>query len=65
MENDLGLSYPTLRSRLHDLRRAMGFEIVDADGAPSTVSDEERRQISDDLRPASSRLKMRRSGCSS
>ena len=49
MEDDLGLSYPTLRSRLQDLRRAMGFEIVDADEAAFTVSDEQRRQILDDL----------------
>jgi hypothetical protein len=49
MEDDLGLSYPTLRSRLQDLRRAMGFEIVDADEAAFTVSDEDRRRILDDL----------------
>ena len=49
MEDDLGLSYPTLRSRLQDLRRAMGFEIVDADEAAFTVSDEDRRKILDDL----------------
>jgi hypothetical protein len=49
MEADLGLSYPTLRSRLQDLRRAMGFEIEDEDEAAFTVSDEERRQILDDL----------------
>lgn len=49
MEDDLGLSYPTLRSRLQDLRRGMGFEIVDADEAAFTVSDDDRRKILDDL----------------
>ena len=49
MEGDLGLSYPTLRSRLQDLRRAMGFEIADEDEAAAGVSDQDRRQILDDL----------------
>jgi hypothetical protein len=49
MEGDLGLSYPTLRSRLQDLRRAMGFEIADEDEAAPAISDEDRRQILDDL----------------
>ena len=47
MEADLGLSYPTLRSRLQELRRAMGFEIEDE--AAETISDEARRQVLDDL----------------
>jgi hypothetical protein len=49
MEADLGLSYPTLRSRLLDLRRAMGFEIDEDEEAADTISDETRRQILDDL----------------
>lgn len=49
MEGDLGLSYPTLRSRLQDLRRAMGFEIGDEEEAPFSITDEDRRQILDDL----------------
>lgn len=49
MEADLGLSYPTLRSRLQDLRRAMGFEIEEDEEAADTISDEARRQILDDL----------------
>ena len=49
MADDLGLSYPTLRKRLQDLRHAMGFEIIDADEAAFTVSDEDRRKILDDL----------------
>ena len=49
MESEMGLSYPTLRARLNELRRAMGFEIMQDEAAPAGVSDEERRQILDDL----------------
>jgi hypothetical protein len=44
MEGELGLSYPTLRSRLHELIRALGYE-PGADEAPEPIDDEERRQI--------------------
>ena len=54
MEELLGLSYPTLRARLNELRKAMGFE-VGQEEAPVGISDEERRHILDDL--ASGRLK--------
>lgn len=50
MEKELGLSYPTLRSRLNELKQAMGFEVEqDEQPAAAGVSDEERRQILDDL----------------
>jgi len=49
MADDLGISYPTVRLRLQDLRRAMGFETADEDEAAAAVSDEDRRQILDDL----------------
>ena len=51
MEKELGLSYPTLRLRLHELIRAMGFEVGQEEAAPPAplVSDEERRHILDDL----------------
>lgn len=55
MEKDLGVSYPTLRARLNDLRRAMGFEVEQDEAAPAGITDEERRQILDDL--AAGRLK--------
>ncbi|HLB64673.1 MAG TPA: DUF2089 domain-containing protein [Anaerolineales bacterium] len=46
MERELGLSYPTLRSRLLDVIRAMGFPVgPEAAG----VSDEERHRILDEL----------------
>ena len=48
MEKELGLSYPTLRSRLNDLIRAMGYEVGQEEPS-TTISDEERRQILDDL----------------
>ncbi len=49
MADDLGISYPTVRLRLQDLRRAMGFETADEDEAAAAISDEDRRQILDDL----------------
>lgn len=51
MEKETGLSYPTLRSRLTDLIRAMGYEVGQEEPAPAFtgVSDEERRKVLDDL----------------
>jgi hypothetical protein len=51
MEKETGLSYPTLRSRLTDLIRAMGYEVGQEEPAfaPSGISDEERRKVLDDL----------------
>jgi hypothetical protein len=50
MADELGLSYPTLRSRLNDLIRAMGYEVgQDEPAEAAAVSDDERRQILDDL----------------
>jgi hypothetical protein len=47
MEGELSLSYPTLRSRLHDIIRALGYE----PGKEETVavSEERRRAILSDL----------------
>jgi hypothetical protein len=47
LEKELGLSYPTLRARLNELIRAMGYEVGQEESA--IVSDEERRRILDDL----------------
>ena len=50
MEKELGLSYPTLRARLTELIRAMGYEVGQDEAPPAaSVSDAERRQILDDL----------------
>ncbi len=48
MEKELSLSYPTLRGRLNELIRAMGYEVGQEEPAP-TISEEERRKILDDL----------------
>lgn len=47
MEDDLSLSYPTIRNRLHEIIRALGYE--PGKGAPPVLSDESRRQILEDL----------------
>lgn len=47
MEEEFGLSYPTIRSRLHEVIRALGYE----PGKESAVglTEEERRKILEDL----------------
>jgi hypothetical protein len=47
MEGEMGLSYPTLRSRLHEIIRALGYE----PGKEETpqLDDARRRQVLDDL----------------
>lgn len=49
MEKELGLSYPTVRSRLNDIILAMGYEPSGADHADETLSPEARRKVLDDL----------------
>ena len=51
METKMGLSYPTLRARLNDLIRAMGYEVGQEEATlpPAGISDDERRLILDDL----------------
>jgi hypothetical protein len=46
MEPELGMSYPTLRARLTEIIRAMGFQVGPE---PSDLSDEERHRILDEL----------------
>lgn len=46
MERELGLSYPTLRSRLTEVIRSMGFTVGPE---PAGVSDEERHRVLDEL----------------
>jgi hypothetical protein len=45
MQEELGLSYPTVRNRLHEVMRAMGYPVEDDSG---TTADQ-RRDILDDL----------------
>jgi hypothetical protein len=46
MEKELGLSYPTLRSRLWDVIRALGYEIGSEE---PDMTDEERHNVLDEL----------------
>lgn len=47
VEGELGLSYPTIRNRLHEVIRAMGFE-PGKDEAPD-IGEEQRRSVLEDL----------------
>ncbi len=47
MEKDLDLSYPTIRNRLHEIIRALGYDPGKDD--PSALTEVERRQILEDL----------------
>lgn len=50
MEAEIGLSYPTIRNRLHDIIRALGYE-PGREETPDVpvISDEMRRQVLEDL----------------
>ena len=48
MEGELGLSYPTIRNRLHEVIRALGYEPGGAD-EPGGLTDDERQRILEDL----------------
>ena len=47
LEEEMGLSYPTLRNRLYEVIRALGYEPGKEEDKNLTL--EERRQILDDL----------------
>jgi hypothetical protein len=47
LENELNLSYPTIRNRLHEVIRAMGYEPGGEE--PSGISDEKRQRVLEDL----------------
>lgn len=46
MEGELGLSYPTIRNRLHEIIRALGYEPGKDEGPTASV---DRRSVLDDL----------------
>ena len=48
MEEEIKLSYPTLRSRLLEVIRALGYE-PGREEPPAKISDEERKRVLDDL----------------
>ena len=47
METDLGLSYPTIRNRLHEVIRALGYEPGKEESGQN--ADDERRKILEEL----------------
>lgn len=47
MEEEFSLSYPTIRSRLHDVIRALGYE--PGKDTAAALTEEERRKILEDL----------------
>lgn len=46
VEQEIGLSYPAVRSRLTEVIKALGFEVGEQ---PEELSPEERQQVLDDL----------------
>lgn len=48
MEDEIGLSYPTIRNRLHEVIRALGYEPGGVE-EPAGLSEKERQQILEDL----------------
>ena len=48
METEIGLSYPTIRNRLHEIIRALGYEPGTPDEAP-IISEADRQRILEDL----------------
>ena len=48
MEDELNLSYPTIRNRLHEVIRAMGYE-PGRDDEPEEITAEQRLKILQDL----------------
>jgi hypothetical protein len=47
MEGEIGLSYPTIRNRLHEIIRALGYEPGGEE--PGGLTDEERQRILQEL----------------
>jgi hypothetical protein len=48
MQDEIGLSYPTIRSRLHEVIRALGYEPGSSEDT-GVLSEQERQQILEDL----------------
>lgn len=49
MESEIGLSYPTIRNRLHEIIRALGYEPGGAEEPAPALSDADRQRILEDL----------------
>ena len=50
VEAELGISYPTVRARLDEVIRRLGFAVSNEDGLRPSQAREERRSILEDLR---------------
>lgn len=48
MEDEIGLSYPTIRNRLHEVIRALGYEPGGSE-EPAVISESRRQSILEDL----------------
>jgi hypothetical protein len=48
VEQEMGLSYPAVRARLTEVIRSLGYEVGEGE-APAGVSEEERREILNQL----------------
>jgi hypothetical protein len=46
VEQELGISYPTVRSRLHEVIRALGYEVGEEE---PPIDEEKRREILEEL----------------
>lgn len=49
VEEKLGISYPTVRGRLREVNRALGYEISADNEDETTLSEEERKRVLDEL----------------
>ena len=48
MEDEMALSYPTIRNRLQEVIRALGYEPAEKEDLPE-ISDEKRRSVLEEL----------------
>ena len=49
VQDELGISYPTVRGRLEDVIRALGYEVERSEPESDILSEDERRAILADL----------------
>jgi hypothetical protein len=49
VEKELGISYPTVRSRLDEVITAMGYEVPGSPEPVEELTSEDRRRVLDDL----------------
>jgi hypothetical protein len=49
VEKELSMSYPTVRNRLNEIIRSMGYEVPGDEEEPDDLSPETRRKVLDDL----------------